>query len=112
MKPYAEKNSYNFDDDARMYLVSYTFAVAFHPSLNLDGPSVVKSFNHTFEQLNSMNNLSDEMLPYFDPITILQLRDCAQAVHEKKKKKKKSISEIFSCDLKFVIDLPKEMAWQ
>ena len=89
LKPYAEKNPYNFDDDASMYLVSYTFVVAFHPSLNSDRLYVVKSFNHTFEKLNSMNYLPDKMLPYFDPIIIRQLRDRAQAFHENKKQKKR-----------------------
>ena len=46
------------------------------------------------------------MLPYFDPITVQELRDCAQAVYEKREKF--SLSEMFSCKLKFVIDLLKK----
>ena len=46
------------------------------------------------------------MLPYFDLITVQQLRDCAQAVYEKREKF--SLSEMFSCELKFVIDLLKK----
>ena len=78
------KKAYNFDDDISMYPVSYAFAVAFHPSLNLDRVSVVKSFNHAFDQLNSMGYLLDEMLSCFDPITVHQLLYCAQEVYEKK----------------------------
>ena len=92
-----KKKPYNFDDDPSMYPVSYTFLVSFHPSLNLDGLFVVRSFNHTFDQLNSFSYLLDEMLHYFDPITVRQLRDCAQAVYEKKEKF--SLSEVFSWEL-------------
>lgn len=87
LKPYAEKNPYNFDDDASMYLVSYTFVVTFHPSLNSDRLYVVKSFNHAFEKLNSMNYLSDKMLPYFDPIIIRQLRIVLRQFMKTKNKK-------------------------
>ena len=78
------KKACNFDDEASMYPVSYAFVVAFHPSLNLDRLFVVKSLNHAFDQLNSMGYLLDEMLSYFDPITVQQLLYCAQAVYEKK----------------------------
>ena len=59
--------------------------VAFHPNLNIEKKFVVRNFNHTFEQLNEVRYLSNEMLPYFDPITARQLKDCALAVHAKKK---------------------------
>ena len=100
------KKTYNFDNDARMYPVSYAFVVTFHPSLNLDRQFVVRSFNHTLDQLNSVSYLLDKMLHCFNPITVRQLRDCAQAVYEKKEKF--SLSEMFSCELKFVIDLLKK----
>ena len=53
-----------------------------------------------------MSYLSDEMLPYIDSITTRQLRDCAAAVFYKKEKY--SLIEMFSCKLKFVIDLLKK----
>ena len=82
-----------------MYPISYAFVVAFHPSLNLDRLFPVRSFNDTFEQLNSISYLLDEMLPYFDPMTVWQLRDWAKAVYEKKEKF--LLSEKFFCELKF-----------
>ena len=96
---------YNFDEDSTLYPVSYAFVVAFHPSLIIDKIFVVRSFNHTFEQLNDVRYLSHEILPYFDPITARQLRDCVQAVHAKKERF--SLSKMFSCKLKFIIDLLK-----
>ena len=97
------KKVYNFDEDRTLYPVSYAFVVAFHRCLNIEKIFVVKSFNHIFEQLNDVGYLSDEMLPYFDSITARQLRDCAQAVYAKKERH--SLSEMFSCELKFVINL-------
>ena len=66
----------------------------------------MRSFNHTFEQLNDVGYLLDEMLPYFDPIAVQQLRDCMQAVYEKREKF--SFGEMFPCELKFVIALLKK----
>ena len=43
------KKIYNFDEDSSLYPVSYAFAVAFHPDLNIEKIFVVKSSNHTFE---------------------------------------------------------------
>lgn len=100
-----DKKTYNFDHDASIYPVSYALVVSFHTSLNLDRLFVV-SFNHTLNKLNSVGYLLDEMLRYFDPITVRQLRDCAQAVYEKREKF--SLSEMCSCELKFVTDLLKK----
>ena len=99
------KKVYNFDEDTTLYPVSYAFVVAFHPSSNIEKIPVVRSFNYAFEQLNDVSYLSDEMLPYIDPITTRQLRDCAAAVFNKKEKY--LLIEMFSCELKFVIDLLK-----
>ena len=56
------KKIYNFDDDSTLYSVSYAFMVAFHPKLNIGKLFLVKSFNHTFEQLNDVGHLSNKML--------------------------------------------------
>ena len=45
----------NFDEDATLYPVSYAFVITFHPSLNIEKISVVRSFNPTFEQLNDVS---------------------------------------------------------
>ena len=88
-----------------MHPVSYAFVAVFHSSLNIEKIAVVRSFDDTFEQLNDVSYLSDEMLSYFDPITTTQLRDYVAAVF--KKKEKYSLIEMFSCKLNFVIDLLK-----
>ena len=65
-------------------LCTHAFVIAFYPSLNIKKISVVRSFNHTFEQLNDVSYLKDEMLPFIDPITTRQFRACAAAVFTKK----------------------------
>ena len=77
------KKIYNFDEDSTLYPVSYAFVATFHPNLNIEKIFVVRIFNNTFEQLNDVGYLSNEMLPYLDPITARQLKDCALAVHAK-----------------------------
>ena len=47
------------------------------------------------------------MLHFLDPITTKQLKDGVAAVLTKKNQKY-SLSEMFSCELKFVIDLHKK----
>ena len=78
----------------------------FHPNLNIEKIFVVRIFNNTFEQLNDVGYLSNEMLPYLDPITARQLKDCALAVHAKNERF--SLRKMFSCELKFVIDILKK----
>ena len=80
------KKIYNFEEDCSLYLVSYSFVVAFHPCLNLEKIFLVGSFNHSFEFLVDVGYLSEEMLLYFDPITARQLKDCAIAVFNKKER--------------------------
>ena len=94
-----DKKVYNFDEGATLYPVSYAFVITFHPSLKIEKVSVVRSFNHTFEQLNDVSYLKDGMLPSVYPTTTRQLRDCAAAVFIKKQKY--FLNEIFSCELKF-----------
>ena len=67
---------------------------------------IQRSFAHTFEQLNSVVYLTAEILHYFDAITVKQLRDGAKNVLEKREKF--YASEIFSCELKFVIVIYKK----
>ena len=102
------KKIYNFEEDCSLYSVSYSFVVAFHPCLNLEKIFLVGSFNHSFEFLVDVGYLSEEMLLYFDPIAARQLKDRAIAVFNKKERFPPS--KMFSCELKFVIDLLKKMA--
>ena len=74
------------DEGATLHPISYAFVTSFHLSLNIEKISVVRSFNHTFEQLNDVSYLKVEILSLVDPITTRQLKDCGSAVFTKKKK--------------------------
>ena len=82
------------------------FVVAIHPSLELNRVTALRSFNHTFEALNDISDLAEEMIKFFDPITARQLQGCAEAV--KNKKDHFSLIKMFNFELKFVIDICKK----
>ena len=79
------KKVYNFDEDATLYPVFYAFLIAFHPLLNIEKMLLVRSFNHTFEQLNVVNYLKDEIWPFLDPIMTRRFRDCCCHTYKKTK---------------------------
>ena len=64
---------------------------------------IVRSFNQTFEKLNDVGNLAGEMLHYFEMVTARQFKEGAKFAYEKKKRH--LLSEMFSCELKLVIDI-------
>ena len=81
-----KKEFYNVEkSDNGMYPVYYCFIVAFHPSLDLDKITVLRSFNDSFEQLNDISYLPNEMIRYFDHITVKQLQACTKDVLRKKR---------------------------
>ena len=102
-----KKEFYNVEkSDDNMYPISYCFIVAFHPLLEQEKITVLRSFNDSLEQLNDISYLSEEMIRYFDPITAKQLQNCAEDVFNKKNYF--SLIEMFDCELKFVIDICKK----
>ena len=56
--------------------------------------------------MNSVAYITAEMLHYFDPIIAKQLRDCAKNVFEKRETF--FVTEMFSCELKFFIEICKK----
>ena len=54
LKTTTAKKVYNFDEDATLYPVSYAFVVAFCQPFNIEKIPIVRSFNHTFKQLNDV----------------------------------------------------------
>ena len=78
-----------------MFAVSYITIFAFHLD---DHVNIERSFGHLHEELTSLNYLTREQLEFKDSKTLLQLRDCALAVVERKNK-----IAIFT-ELKFAAD--------
>ena len=73
-------------ENRQMFVVSYVIIFAFHPELDIDRVIIDRSFGHSRERLTSLNFLTREQLQFKDSKTLLQLRDCALAVVEKKTK--------------------------
>ena len=63
------KKIYEVEEAAEIY------PIPFNHCINPDRKFVVRTFNHTFEQLNEVSYLSNEMLEFFDPVAAKQLRD-------------------------------------
>ena len=80
--------------------VSYVMVIAFCLKFK---NFIVISFNQTFEKLSDVSNLAGEMLHYFEMVTTRQFKDCAKFACEKKERH--LLSEMFSCELKLVIDI-------
>ena len=81
-----------------MFAVSYVIIFTFHPDLDIDHVIIEHSSGHSCEKLRSLNYLARVQLNFKDNKTLLQLTDCAIAIADKKKKKI-TISEMFSKEL-------------
>ena len=98
--------SQNSLDIEEMYQVSYGLIFAFKPKLDIDRIVILRSFQHTSDQLNDISYLKCEMIDELDPVALNQLRDYALNVYEKNPGKF-AMSEIFSLELKFASDCIK-----
>ena len=85
-----------------MFAVSYVTIFAFHGDLDIDHVITEHSFGHSREKLTSLNYLTRKQHGFKDNKLLLQLRDCAVAVANKKSKIE--ISEMFSTEFKFAAD--------
>lgn len=77
-----------------MFLISYFQIYTFHSKLNLDKIFIFLSFKQSF---------SENHIKYFDDVTFKQLKDTATNVL--KKEKESALSDMFSTELKFTVDM-------
>ena len=89
-------------ENRKMFAVSYVIVFAFHLELDIDRVITECNFGHSRETRTSLNYLTREQLDFKDRKTLLQLRDWALAVFERKNKIE--ISEMFSTELMFAND--------
>ena len=66
--------------DSKMYVVSYCQIYAFHPASNLDKIVIYRSFQQTPEEIYDLSHFEFEHAPFFDNITLKQLKDAASNV--------------------------------
>ena len=93
--------------DSKMYSMSYCQIFSFISALNLDKIVIYRSFQQTPQEIYNLNHLRPEHVPFFDEVTLRQLKDAASAVLSREKFT--SLAELFSVELKFSIDALK--AW-
>ena len=77
-----------------MFLISYFQIYTFHSKLNLDKIFIFLSFKQSF---------LENHIKYFDDVTFKQLKDTATNVL--KKEKESALSDMFSTELKFTVDM-------
>ena len=85
-----------------MFAVSYIIIFAFHPDLHIDRVIIECCFGHSLKRLADLSYLMRKQLKFKDKKTMLQLKDCALAVHARNSKI--AISEMFTTELKFAAD--------
>ena len=88
--------------DTKMYVVSYCMIVPFNPSLNFDKMVIYRSYQQTAFELYDISHFKQQHVPFFDQVTLRQLKDAAFAVAFKEKCT--SLAEMFCIELKFTID--------
>ena len=99
--------------DAKMYIVSYSIIVAFHPDLSLPRINIFRSYNQSYSSLMSLAHFFILDFNFFDnpeiykKTTLKQLEAAALSV--KLKEKNIALAEMFSVELKFTVDCLK--AW-
>ena len=71
-------------ENAKMFAVSYLIIFTFHPKLEIDKVIIESSFGHSEYTLTSLNYLTVDELNFKNNKTLLQLRDCALNVAQKK----------------------------
>ena len=64
----------------KMFVVSYVIILAFHPKLKMNRVIIQRSFGHLFEQLTTINYLTNGQMPFVNINLIKQLKDCALEV--------------------------------
>ena len=89
-------------DDKKMYVISYCQIHAFQPSLNLEKIVIFRSLQQNFEKMMCLNHFSQEHIPFFDQVTMRQVKDPALSVLSREKTT--SLSEFLALELKFTID--------
>ena len=82
-----------------MFTISYVIIFAFHPDLHIDRVVIEHSFGNSLEMLVDLGYFTREQLKFKDKKMLLQLKDCALAVHARNSKI--AVSEIFTTELNF-----------
>ena len=97
--------------DAKMFVVSYSMVVAFHPDLNIRRLVIFRSYDQGPNALISLTHFQALGYDFFDKpdnynkVTLKQLEDAAFSVQNREKNT--ALAEMFSIELKFIVDCLK-----
>ena len=83
-------------EQKKMFVVSFVMIVAFHPALKLDRVIIYRSFEHSIEQLTTLDYFSREQITFLEPHLINVLKDMALQVS--KRKCKNSVGKMLSIE--------------
>ena len=96
---------------AKVYAVSYTIIVAFHPDLSLPRINIFRSYDQSYSSLMSLGHFFVLDFNFFDDPEIFNKNTLKQleaaALSVKQKEKNTALAEMFSVELKFTIDCLK-----
>ena len=95
-------NNYSTPKNRKMFAVPYVVIFAFHPDLHIVHKIIEHSFGHFLIRLADLTYLKREQLKFKEEKTLLQLKDCALAVHARNSDN--AISEMFTTELKLLVD--------
>ena len=91
--------------DSKMYVMSYCMIISFNEALNFDKIVIFRSYQHKAIELYDTSHFKQEPVPFFDQVTLRQLKDAASVVAFREKCT--SLAEMFCIELKFTIDTLK-----
>ena len=78
-------------------------AIVFNPLLNLQKIAVFRSFQQNFEEINSLDQFSQEHILFFDEVTMAQMKMLLpKSLTEKQKTA--ALAQLFTIELKVIID--------
>ena len=92
--------------DSKMFVISYCMIFSFNKSLNFDKIVIFRSFQQSINELYDISHFKNEHVPFFDKRLLGQLKHAASAVSSRKNCT--SLAEMFSVELKFIIDNLKD----
>ena len=84
----------------KMYVISYCQVYAFHPGLKIPKMSIFRSFQQDFKEITSLDHFFQEHAPFFDQVTMAQMKDAAVRVLYSEEMV--ALAELFALELKFI----------
>ena len=96
----APTDNYFDPEQTKIFVVSYTLIVCFHPKLNIQKIIVGRSYANSLNELTSISYFTADQLNFTDAKLVSQLRDSALEVDARQCKN--ALAQMFTIDTAFV----------